>query len=204
MAIVSLEDVKTFLGIAEDDTSQDNRLAPVVDAFCVYIPTYLGRILEETEFEDELYDGTGLPTLVLKNYPITEITSITVNGDDFPEVTYEERMSSIIGYYIHNANNGILMNLSIWPRGRGNILISYKAGYDEIPADIIYATLKTMEHYWALNKRSAGVLGESLGSYSYSLATGYNAPEGQWYIPNEARVIFDTYRDISSEFGGIF
>lgn len=202
MSIIALAGYKTFAAITVHD--DDVKLQAIIDMVNARVPGYLNRVIEKMEVTDEEYDGTGVVELRLSNYPIVSIEKVEVYNWIMPEVleavAFEARMFQR-GYYIKDANNGILYNLDIWPKGRANIRISSTVGYETLPSDLTYACYKIVEYYYSIGKHKTGVISESLGAYSYSLATGFNAPGGYWYIPNEAKFILDSYKDIGGEIG---
>lgn len=190
MAIITLAEAKTHIGIT--GTSEDTSLQQIVDAVNVFVGTYCHRTFESATYTEELYDGSGGPELVLKNYPIITITEILVDTEEVDERTDvgEE------GYYIKNANNGILYNNAGWSRGRGNIQITYTAGYATVPNDLKYACL-AMAAYFRNMKGKDGIMSESLGSYAYSIASGLNNMLGELTIPSVIiKNILDRYKKI--------
>lgn len=56
-----------------------------------------------------------------------------------------------------------------WPRGQGNIKVTYTAGFTEIPRDLTLATLQVAAYVQALASTGGMLIGsESLGEYSNS------------------------------------
>lgn len=170
MAIIELADLKTFLGIT--GTSEDDLLQIYLDATNEFVGQYCKRTFEETEYTQELYDGTGHVALNLRNYPIVEVEEVLVETEEVTERTDvgEE------GYYIQNADWGILYNDDLWSRGRGNVQVTYTAGYDasSMPAGLKLAAYKIAAYMRNTGKRT-GIRSESLGSYSYSLSAESNS-----------------------------
>lgn len=190
MAIITLTELKTHLKIS--GTSKDAELQPVLDTALKYIETYCDRIFDEDEYE-EIMDGTGTNALVLANRPVTDITSIYVYDEEILE--REDNQSE--GYYYKNLASGIIFNTFPWARCRGCITVSYTAGYDDetMPADLKFAACEVASFFYN-TKAKAGILSESLGSYSYRLATGLDAMGGELAIPSiNVRIILDKYKD---------
>jgi hypothetical protein len=68
----------------------------------------------------EVYSGNGTQLLALRNYPLHEVTSIEIGGEEVDS-----------GLYAAEDYTGLVWKLSgCWPRGRQNISVSYSAGYD--------------------------------------------------------------------------
>lgn len=198
MAIITLSELKTFLGIS--GTSEDAQLTPMVAMVNKYLVNYVDRDIEETTYEDELYDGPGTVALTLRNYPIIEVSSVMCNNIEVEEVSYEDRMDNgTDGYWIKDPELGILWRSGLWPRGRGIILISYTAGYETIPDDVKYAAYVAASYLRRIQKK-IGIISESLGSYAYSLA---NPSNGKTLFENAGVAeILDDYKrlDVGMEF----
>lgn len=75
MGIVSIADVKTFLGIGNSPTTQDAQIGLLVDSVSQAIDSYVKRSLAYEEIVEK-YDGTGSPWLILKKRPVISLTSV--------------------------------------------------------------------------------------------------------------------------------
>lgn len=189
---ITLEQFKAYQGIT--GTAEDARLNVIIPAVNASVNKYIGRTIEETEYEDELYDGSGIESLCLRNFPVSEITSITVYDIDVP--ARDDSLGFFgYGYYMKDGGEaGIVYRNDCWPRGRGIIKVSYTAGYATIPDDLIFATLQMAAFYRNVTKKP-GIASEWLGSYSISLMQGLNQMNGELTIPDIAfKMVFDRYR----------
>jgi hypothetical protein len=207
MNFVTLAEAKAHIGIS--GSSEDTSLGVIVDAVNAFIPTYCNRKFDETTYDRELYNGSGQAALVLKQRPVVEITEVLVRGEAI-ELRSEDPDTNQLGYYYFDLAEGIIYNNRIWERGRGIIQISYTAGYvssvsDQydpsipLPLDLKFAACE-MVSYFRNVKGKAGILSESLGSYSYRLATGVGDMGGELTIPNVIiKNILDRYKDIYLE-----
>ena len=191
MALFTLTEFKAYAGIT--GTDDDVKLQAIVDEVNLTVKRYLGYNPEATDYTAELYDGPGTNSLKLNHFPIISVTTVTVYSDTLEAVTLAERCDGDEGYYIRDADAGILMNNDLWPRGRGVIEVTYRAGYATVPADLKRACYVIAQYYKNISK-TPGVVSETMGSYSYTLSSGSEWPSG-WHIPNEARTILDFYRD---------
>jgi uncharacterized phiE125 gp8 family phage protein len=191
MDFVTVEEVKTYLGIT--GSGEDDTLDVVIAATNAFIPQYTNRVWDLTTYTEELYDGPGHAALHLKHYPIVSISEILVDT-----IEVEERSDvDETGYYIKDYNTGIVYNNNLWNRGRGNIQVSYVAGYetsDDLPSDLKYACYELASYFRNLRGKS-GIASEALGSYSYSLI---NNPSSGMYIPSiTISLILDRYKEIT-------
>lgn len=154
MAIVSVSDVKTYLGIS--GSSEDAFLAVAVASADAAIKSYLKRPVEQTTFTSYL-NGNGRRTLYLPNAPVQSITSIHLDPDrvfgadtlltDGADYYLEIEGSLLAPSY---AWKGAVHRLNgVWPgvsrvdglvtvaaAGEANIKVVYVAGWATVPADI--------------------------------------------------------------------
>jgi len=187
MAVLTLSDFKTYLGI--ESSMEDTKLTLLVDATNEFIKNYCHRIFEATDY-DELYDGTGTNSLILNNYPIISITSIYASDEEVEERTGIDEE----GYYIKDAEHGVIYNNDLWERGRGIIKVTYRGGYETIPGDLIFAYYRTAEYLRHIYGRT-GIVAESLGAYSFNLAQDVGSAQGMLSIPDlMVKSILDRYR----------
>ena len=82
MSLVSLADVKEFLGIAVTDNSQDDVITFFHEGMEAWASDYCLRELESTSYTRELYDGNGDTVLYLRNYPVTAIIYVSTSRDN--------------------------------------------------------------------------------------------------------------------------
>jgi len=145
MALISLSEAKSYLGIS--DTSEDHYLQLIVNMVDKYVKKYTMRDLEATDYSKELYDGPGTNSLVLRNYPIISVTEVLERTEEVESATVSERVNEgDDGYYILNAEEGVLYRDVPWTRGRGSIEVTYQAGYEDLPDDLKWACLSIVEY----------------------------------------------------------
>ena len=153
---------------------------------------------EPTDFE-EVYNGSGSAVLYLINVPILSVASVTVNGVSFPaSIAYGQA-----GFFVQQdaksialrsgATSGYPFNLSLggsrqgycFSKGRGNVAVSYQAGYDGCPPDLYLALLKQATIF--LNKRGREDLATSMIPQ-----TGQNNYRA-WATQPEVRLMLQPY-----------
>ncbi len=83
----------------------------------------------------------------------------------------------------------------IWPLGRGNIKVSYVAGFDIVPADLTYAATMLVADMVRNQPSGYPLNNESLGAYSYGIAQ--QAAEGQYPTLSSIGPILRRYREAS-------
>jgi hypothetical protein len=138
-ALTTVDAVKEYLKIPLDNTGDDSRIEGLINACSASIENYCQRSFKKQQYVDEEYDGNNYKYINLLNYPVVSVDSVTLNDtllttDQYtvkkkPGILVRKYTGIDVDYYYrwHNA---------FWPQGDGNILVTYTAGYDVIPADL--------------------------------------------------------------------
>jgi hypothetical protein len=169
--LCNLSDVKNWLGLtnANDDQLLTTLIANVSQAAL----SFLRRASLASASYTEKYDGTGTPTLALLNYPITAVSSLTINN-----MTIQASPDGVVTGYVFDDYTLKLIGLGgAWDlapafygtpenfiKGFQNVAVSYTAGYASVPADISQALVE----WCAFRYRARGWIGQK----SKHLATG--------------------------------
>lgn len=131
--------------------------------------------------------GSGCKIVTLRNYPVTSITSVAVDGVTIAAVSDLETD----GYYLHDGTNerpaGTIELAGSYRSGSIRIVsVSYVGGFATVPADVELAVrLHTVFHY--LNRTRDGFATTAGGGESASFQA---APISFAYI----RDVIDRYR----------
>jgi len=210
--ITTLDNLKTHLDIT--DTSEDVLLTQLLNEIEAVIFSYTGRPSFASASATEYYDGTGREVLILDRTPVTAVTSLYVDGDGYygqgsspfeSDTAWTQGTDFAIRRVDESEENaGILLALgsidfqapATWPVGRGNIKVTYTAGYTAIPKDLeLAAHLLAGQVYKMAEKGMAGpVGGETFGEYSYNLLS--NASVGGLEMMT-LRSILGRYRKVA-------
>lgn len=169
MSLVTLANYKLYLKVS--DTTQDTNLTTLQSAVEKRVKEYLGRDLESATYTNELYDGNDSNELVLRQSPITAVTTIAyyegldsndaetwttlVQGSDYERKIISPRLVSVI------------LDTYTFVLGSQNYRITYTAGYSAIPDDIQMACKELLKIAWdnsPLNKNRLGFLSTSDGA----------------------------------------
>lgn len=127
-SFVTLNEVKLWLSIDSANTNNDTLLTSLISSASSWVENWVNRTLSSATYS-ERYNGTGNYSMMVKNYPITAISSMTVNG---VAVSASDGIS--VGYLFDN--NTIIMIGNKISKGIQNVTVSYTAGYTTIPQDI--------------------------------------------------------------------
>lgn len=126
-ALTTLESLKSYLKIELSYTNDDEPLLiPLINACSTAIEEYCERKFKEQTYSDEEYDGNGTKYILLRQFPVKTITSVSVDGVLLDASEYKVKKT-----------NGTLIRVnSVWPQGDINISVTYTAGLSEVPAPV--------------------------------------------------------------------
>lgn len=143
-ALTTVAAVKSYLKIADTNIVDDARIELLINACSSTIENFCRRNFKKQTFTDEEYDGNNHRYLNLYNYPVQSVQSVTLNDELVDSIEYiVKKKTGILARKYNNTLSGISYNryVPIWPKGDANILVTYTAGYDEIPADLEQACI---------------------------------------------------------------
>lgn len=167
-------------------------LIPIVQA---QLERWTGRTFDTATFT-QYDDGQNLPFVMLRNTPITSITSWKIIGDDASETTIDatayrfdpntgklgfidERYGRFAGVWDNGWLDGPLTEFGFvgaLPDRFRNSKVVYVGGYATIPADLKQLAREMISSMIADGAGGAGtdaaIQSESLGSYSYTKWAG--------------------------------
>jgi hypothetical protein len=180
--LVKLSDVKHFIG--NDATSaEDYTLATMITAVSDAITQILGRNILATDYTTT-FDGKGHSKYQFPQYPVTAVSSLSIDGTDIPIRT---DLTSTSAAYVFNENFLTLIGTSFTP-GIQNCTISYTAGYENVPASIKQACIRWIAFLRAKNDR-------------IDLASKAMGPETTAYLmssmPPDVRLSLSQWRRVS-------
>lgn len=209
--LTTLAKLKTHLGIAVSDTTEDvllNQILAEIDQVCF-------RFMKRPQASfvsaaaTEYYDGSGRDTLILKRRPVTAVASVWVDNKGFygqaPDAFPTSSLLTVGVDYVSPSlaeseeNAGLLLCVSdCWPTGRGNIKVTYTAGYSTIPDDLTLAAnlLAAAVRKSAASGQAGPLASETLGEYSYTVLTGTAAESSGLNLATNARKILAHYREV--------
>lgn len=141
-ALVELIDVKSLLGISGDE---DMRTELLISAASAAANLYTGRLLASRD-HTEILDGNGHQSIMLSQYPVTEVDHVYIDSDRAYGAATEDTD------FIYYEDTGELWRSGKWPEYRQNIKVDYTAGYTiapggTLPADIKMAVIEIVQWY---------------------------------------------------------
>lgn len=163
MSVLSLDEAKDHLNYDDDDLD-DAEIAATIDAAEAAIAKMVGP-LEPTTFTSVIDCGGG--SLTLPQTPVISLTTITA-----VPLAYAGWWGSLIGLIPGpealsvNPVTGVVTVLSYnFPSGLlpGRYTITYVAGREDTPEDLLYAVKEMVRHLWASQRGSAALPGQGGG-----------------------------------------
>lgn len=133
--LTTLPHLKDWLGIDQDNTDSDAFLTRLIRAASAFCLSYMQRSQVELTQYDDTYDGYGNEFILLRQYPVTEVLSLSFNGHQIhPAQGNGVTNPYTNGWVLEEAKEkGAQQRLSLFgrrfPRGRSLVTVSYKAGF---------------------------------------------------------------------------
>ena len=161
------------LTITGDATKEASCAAAIIEATEV-IRLYTNQIITQVEDDVLTIDFNYGRKIILPQIPVTEVSEVVEDG-----TTLTAGEDYALGQH------GILHQLNRnWKKGIQIIVIPYTHGYSQVPQDIKDICKRIASRIYQAGLRSAktngisGLSGESIGDYSYSLASEQGGGEG--------------------------
>jgi hypothetical protein len=129
MELTTLSNVKSFLG--KDDSTDDVFLSSLILSMTAYIESATNRTFDGTKEIVEIHDGQGYSNLVLRQYPVIEVTSVEYNNGMQANPNWV--VIDPINYVVDPRLGTIL---GMFPSFHQNIRVTYKAGFTQAPFDL--------------------------------------------------------------------
>lgn len=134
-------------------------LSALISAASAAVQGYCGREFTSEE-RTELHDGDDQQTLILDEYPVTDIDTVKTIDDDDEETTIAETD------YRYRTDGVLVLKYTTFPAGIQNIEVVYTAGYATIPEDLQEAVVQIAVKLYADASHDPQVAIERLGDYS--------------------------------------
>jgi len=205
----TLSELKLHLDIPLTDTSEDGKLNQLISEVEASVLRYLKRGPFVSTSFTEYYSGDDREMLILKHRPVTAVSLVRVDQygyagqgpDAFPSTS---SWDVGVDYYIPQVSadeqNGSILaaigNGGKWPLGRGNIKVTYTAGYATVPDDLALAVNQMIAAIRAGADKGGPVGSETFGEYSYSLLRGGDLSSLGFDAVNAGRILAG-YREVA-------
>lgn len=174
--LTSVANLKSWSSLVS--TADDALLARLITAVSSFFASYCGRVFQSAAYS-EVRDGTGGAKLVLRQYPVTAVASLAVDGQTIgmrPKVGQP-------GYVISPPRTLALAGYTFTSDVQ-NVEVSYTAGFATTPADLEQACIECCASWYKrksrIDEQSKSIQGEVI---TFSMKD----------IPAAAKSILDDY-----------
>lgn len=178
--LTNLAAVKGWLSISS--TSEDGLLARLITAASQFIQTWLNRDIAVAPYT-ETRDGNGRSWMVLSNFPVLSVSSVSINGQAIPASSGFDSP----GYYI--TPTALYLRGYLFDKGQANVALTYSAGYVQIPPEIEQACIELVGLRYKERDRighaSKAIQGETV---SFTIVD----------MPPQVRTILNNYKKVVS------
>jgi len=154
-ALTTLAMAKTYLKIPPAETQYDAIIELLINAASERLEKDCDRVLKKKTGIVEYQDGRGQNIIVLKQFPVVQVTELKLATDS--DFTSSETVVPASDYEITDDDNCILLQGRPFPRAYRSIKITYDAGYNPIPPDLELACLWIV--FWQHRIRDAQDIG---------------------------------------------
>jgi hypothetical protein len=156
--LTTLVVVKAWLDIST--TNSDTVLTRLITAGSAFLINWLNRNILSSSYVNEKYNGNGHQSIRLRNWPITAVSSVAVNGT---QLTVSA--DGITNGFIFDDNHVYILpgtSIDRFCKGVMNISIGYTAGYATVPFDVEQACVELVSRKFKERTR-IGMTSQSLG-----------------------------------------
>lgn len=190
-AYTSLSAFRAYLGPKAGSQVPDELLQSLLDGACEAVDAWLGCSLLAAD-HDEWYSGNGSNRMVLRNWPVQQVTVVSINGQVVPQ-------QARLGAYGWRHDDWLLvLDGAVFTRGVRNVRVQYRAGLDVVPADVAgavqqIAATRFKERDWT-GYASKSLAGEVISFHSYAPGAGQSIASGG--IPPAALAVLNRYKRV--------
>lgn len=183
MTLATLSQLKTHLSIQQSDTKYDGKMTLFLEAATAWIEQYCDRKFKSENYVETIH-GNRSNYIVTDQWPIISVSELRISSER--DWTSAQTLIDSSSYGISSDKLGVTYYAGHFPRGFDNIRLSYRAGYEVIPADLQLGCLWAAEWFYLHNNRgdqgrtTASKGGESIGILSE--------------VPGMIKSIIDSYR----------
>ena len=160
--LTTLAAFKAYAGVENDNS--DPLIERLVTAYSEAVRQYTNRDFTLGSYS-RTFDGRNHTRQLLPQYPIRSVSAVQVGTSVVPA----RASFGLPGFAFDETS--VILSGHRFERGEANILISWTAGYDTVPADIEEAVLKWIAVSYANRGDKAGWSSMTLAAQTVSLIT---------------------------------
>jgi len=153
--LATVADLIAWMGLENVDQATTDQLQRLVTATSIWIQEEISRTIRSLSYTETL-DGHGGDRIMLCNYPVTAVASVSVDGQALPPSSGPGQPGFAL------ANDLIVLRGYRFALGAANVVVVYTAGFATIPQDLTQACLELASLRWKERDR-IGHVSKSLG-----------------------------------------
>ena len=142
--LTTLTNLKDYMQLPVNDTSNDTTLSRLITAISAWFLTQTNRDTILSQSFTENRNGTGGNIINPFNWPLSAVASVTVDGVSIPQSINGAPGFAFDDYsiYLVGQSRGYFRDCMYrFNRGFGNVQLVYTAGYASTPGDVEQAVL---------------------------------------------------------------
>jgi hypothetical protein len=175
-------DATAVAGVLGFNSSADaDILLQMANAAATGMETWMNRVIQQHAVTGAV-DGNGKSMLLWQDYPVTAVSSVSINGIAVSPATDYTGLG-----YRFDSTRLVLQAGQAFCRGMMNVALSYTAGFAVIPADLLQACLESA----ALKFRQRAQIGVSAKSLAGETITFVQAD-----FPKSALLVMQNYKRV--------
>jgi uncharacterized phiE125 gp8 family phage protein len=176
--LTTLDAAKAWLAIGS--SNDDGLLASLVSAASQFIQTWLNRSIASQAYT-EVRNGLGMTKMAFADYPVTAVTSVTVDGVAIPASTGP----TVNGY----VTDGTMLYLRgyTFTSGIQNVSLAYVAGFAVTPPEVAQACIELVAMRYRERDR-IGLASKAVGGET----TAYSLKD----LPADVETILKNYKKV--------
>ena len=183
--MITLDRAKLHAGLA---SRPDTSLSLGISVASVLFQKHCNRLFFSQAYTATM-DGDGSQTLILPQYPVTALTSVTLIASDGTETPYDNT-------YFRFKTNGIVRwapaTAYMFPYGFQNVQVQYTAGFATLPAPVEEAMCNMIVFLLDMQTVDTHLQSERLGEYAATYMTKSSGESDGW--PDIVTTLLAKYR----------
>jgi uncharacterized phiE125 gp8 family phage protein len=178
MDLTTLANVKAWLNLTVDIS--DALLVRLIAGISAWVQSYLSRQVLSQSYA-EVRDGHDTQVLYFREYPVTAVSGVTVDGVAIPPAP-----DTVTPVYRFTLGRLILQGYR-FTRGWGNVTLDYTAGYDAAPPDLEQAVIELV----AFRFKERGHIGDQSVAFQ-GQTTSFTVAE----LPPSVKAVLDKWKKV--------
>lgn len=184
--LCALGDVTAWLQTGQNafPSVDDALLTRLIGAASRFIESWLGRPVLSADWI-EIRDGTGGQRLTFANQPVTAVLSLAIDGLNIPAAPADGGFGA--GYVFSPTE--LVLRGYVFTRRAHNVVVTYTAGYPNVPPDITQACVELVCQRYRERTR--------IGEVSKAVMSGETVTFSQKDMSDDVKTLLSQYRAVA-------